>query len=152
MLKGRTEAASYIENQTRAKKMYWWQTLWVGQQILHICSEISRCNSSLPGTDQGKCCVELPWGLKVAQPTNPWPCNSRENRQKGYNACSSIVLRDTLAVQHQVPHGKNTRVCISMYIANLEFSASRSLENYISIRSRLLLAISLNADKSNAQI
>lgn len=39
-----------------------------------------------------------------------------------------------------------------MYIANVEFSASRSLENYISIKSRLLLAISLNADKSNAQI
>lgn len=39
-----------------------------------------------------------------------------------------------------------------MDITNLEFSASRSLENYISIRSRLLLAISLNADNSNAQI
>lgn len=96
--------------------------------------------------------MELPWRLKVAQSMNPWPSDSRENRQKGYNVCSSIVLRDALAVQHQVLHGKNTGVCISMYIANVEFSASRSLENYISIKSRLLLAISLNADKSNAQI
>lgn len=39
-----------------------------------------------------------------------------------------------------------------MYINNLEFSTSRSLENDISIRYRVLLAISLNADKSNAQI